>query len=562
MACSWAAVGFAGGSEEQEEVAGLVAGAVSLLGAGGTVAMARKIGAPGFAPAKRNALQDAMIDAKPITGKDIRRPIEEFKASVVDLGDVDIRSAPIGTVVRLPEGAFERPGTLGEGLNLIDDIRYMVRTGPSAGYEVEGLLGGAPFRRAAEARGPRLGPDEVRWGEGVGLDPMHWVPLKRIEPLGVWNVGRKDPENIARGKEHFLSRIDMEHRFGKLINYDEESIAIAKELIEDMPDGLLSNVGISVVQHIGQTNGIATLGQYDGARMIATIATDIHKSKRLGARDLADALTHEVSHHLELFVSEKDILKAVRQYNKELDGPGKRALREAEDAFAYVAQLEMVPALRAESAALAKEISSRVSRKSMTPLSGREIRNKVQARSAVEANRRAYEAILPEVSDELLQEARLARNVAVNRAYKYKNFHEYFAEGIKERLLFVPNRPRPRPNALFDRAVEPIRQMLESIARTLRRLGGFDDVIDDIYKKLLSGGYVSPEIGALPSRSRRRILGEARTPADIGAEPSYYRELPSPLAEPVPRQVFYRDKGIEPYIEELRGLGEGSVAGR
>lgn len=580
----------AGWSETQIDIAGLAAGAVASMGTGvrgPTLSrLAEKLGkgkglsagdlaqqiekVAGFAKPIRDELVDAATTGRQLIRKNLRTATDEFKSKAINIADLDVATAKLGTIVRMPKTT--------RGM-----ARYVIKTGPAPGWR-DPRTSLEKLREAATGRiteGTTYEQRELTRGlseqfKEFGLDPFFWTPLQKNEPLGIWNPLRTVSEpDVRRGGNAIIKRLDLELDKGLL---GHETHLLAREFVRQLAvtaPHLLENVGFSTIKSLGGVNpALVTQGQFDLASHIVTIAkgaTNDPKRLALNPEEYVGTLAHELSHSFELWISEVDLLKVVNKYNKELESTGKRAIREAEDAFAYVAELKMLNPLRSRIARLTGDITSRRigpedARRAIKP---DELRSMILDRSKYQATLRQFEADLPKLVsgpelDRALTEAETVMAQAVNRAYRYTSIHEFVAENLKDRLLYLYERgqlarmgqsmPAPKPDALFDRAIEPMRQIIAGVSRALRVFGAPDNLIEEISEKLLVKHYQEPSPAMRRGSyglDRKTILGGADAPAT----PSYFTPEVAAQQEILAETVhgpWIRDPSIEA-IEKGQG---------
>jgi hypothetical protein len=538
----------AGWSETQIDIAGLAAGAVASAGTGvkgPTLSrLAKKLGkglaeedlghkVAGFAKPIRDELVDAATTGRELIRKNLRTATDEFKSKAINIADLDVATAKLGTIVRMPKTT--------RGM-----ARYVIKTGPAPGWR-DPRTALEKLRETTTGRiteGTTYVQRELTRGlseqfKEFGLDPFFWTPLQKNEALGIWNPLRTVSEpDVRRGGNAIIKRLDFEFDKGEL---GYETHLLAREFVRQLAitaPHLLENVGFSTIKSLGGVNpALVTQGQFDLASHIVTLAkgaTDDPRRLVSNPEEYVGTLAHELSHSFELWVSEVDLLKVVNKYNKELESTGKRAIREAEDAFAYVAELKMLNPLRSRIAKLTEEITTRLTT-SGKYLSKSEVRSKILDRSKYQATLRQFEADLPKLVrgpelERTLIEAEKVMAQAVNRAYRYTSIHEFVAENLRDRLLYLYERgqlarmgqsiPAPKPDAFFDGAVGNMRQIIAGIARALRVFGASDDLIEEITEKLLVKHYPEPSPAMRRGSyglDRQTILGGADAPAT----PSY-----------------------------------------
>lgn len=297
--------------------------------------------------------------------------------------------------------------------------------------------------------------------EDGSIQPFYLGP-----EVGTPNMMRPDGPNIARGKEALLSRFDMESRFGRISGDDME---LGREFIDALPPGYLNDLGSSYVNKIPSAEGVGTqggeqiMGLYTPGRSLVTIA----KSMVAKSGDPAAVLIHEVSHHLEQFVSADDAMKLQERYFTELPTKGLSAIRRYDELTARATEMQ-----------------------------------KRLGQGATAADRRA-------IADVTAQRAQAQRE-----AYRYRSFNEWFAETLTEQFQKKAN--QLPADSLMDRIHDTVTGVANAAASAARKVGGYKNA-EDAFNSIMQGEY-DPDV-------RRSMFDTIEQLGMVG----YSRDVPQSL---------------------------------
>ena len=271
---------------------------------------------------------------------------------------------------------------------------------------------------------------------------------------------------IATGKQALLSRLDMEVR---LKGVPQNVADAATRWLNMLPDEYLDDLGSSYLRKLDDASeDIATLGIYRPGDMVmgevSPSIINISRTMLSDARDAHRTIIHEVSHHLEDFVSPEDLAKLRNQFAEEYRSRGEN----------IKAEVVRIKARRDEL--------------------GKEFRN--------------YTAEEYQTMDD---------------AYRYENFHEWFAEVLTDKALRDMYMEIPEYSGIIGRVMAQIRMMAQATRRFISDVLGNRDEAERVYKKIIDGNYSVAERNSLRRAPRMPVR-----------DPGYSRGTVSRLAQDVP----------------------------
>jgi hypothetical protein len=338
----------------------------------------------------------------------------------------------------------------------------------------------------------------------LDFDPMTGLP-RRIPP-GQRGAGSPtsrfeyDPSIVGvtkSGKRLLIDRLRLELSKGHIT--EEQHDAAVWVIDKGLNEKFIDDLGISFRKDLvpqGTPPPGTVLGEYQPQKpflgkdrydpdrpAIIRILTGLSDK---GFVDVERTIIHEISHHLEEFVSSEDARHLVSQYKRALRDKAPRIQRRAQEIDANIAK-------RRQDASI--ELKKAKDEGRDTPTLQKEILLKAQATDAEMRER--------------------------NLAYRYSNFAEWFAEQMTDRFmrdLTLKDAPVAYRNA-FQKVMDSMMEIAKGIRDFMTRMLGRGDEAERVYGRLRRGDYKLEErrryiwdIDYDPLRSQ----GQPRRPDALG----------------------------------------------
>lgn len=305
---------------------------------------------------------------------------------------------------------------------------------------------------------------------------------------GVQNEMRKDPLNIARGRDALLSRLDMESRLGRI---PEQTAAWGRAFVDALPESYLADLGSSFVKSIdpievrGAARGAmeSVAGLYDDANIIVKLSKSVLEK----SHDPARTIIHEVSHHLEQFVSPGDATALVKQYGRELRSKGRSALSNYQDSLGRVGEI----------IASANENAGGIEGQIARTLKERGYNDALAIASQGQLGGTPFGESLRQAMSQAAQDQRVA--------YRYTSFQEWFAENLADK--FIASK-KAAPDSRFARAVDAVKAFAHAFADATRKVFGREDIASSVYNDIIGGKYNPTERRALDPRLSLSVVND------------------------------------------------------
>lgn len=115
----------------------------------------------------------------------------------------------------------------------------------------------------------------------------------------------------VRGKAQIAEVLDGAFRRGELFGGDRRTYRLAKDFLEAIPEKVLDSLGVSLADSLGDST---VKGVYIGGRNVVGLVRNLTSNDPRGA---AYTVAHELSHHLEKFVGQRDRDLLYEQFKRE-----------------------------------------------------------------------------------------------------------------------------------------------------------------------------------------------------------------------------------------------------